>query len=68
MKSYTVFIEQPFCKGTEIQARNIEEALEKAREMYMREEIVFTADDTGTDAQIMAKEVGGGEETEWKDL
>ena len=68
MKSYTVFIEQPFCKGTEIQARNIEEALEKAREMYMREEIVFTADDTGTDAQIMAKEVGGGEETEWTDL
>ncbi len=68
MKTYTVFIEEPLCKGTNIKARNIAEALEIAREMYMREEIVFTADDTGTDAQIMAQEVGGGEETEWKDL
>jgi hypothetical protein len=68
MKKYTVYIEEKLCRGTEIEAQDIDEALEKAREMYRNSEIVLDSNDTGTAPEIMAEEVGGGESTEWDDL
>lgn len=67
-KKYIVYIEEKLCKGTEIEAETIEEALDKARDMYNKQEIILTADDFGTGADIMAEEVGGGESTEWDEL
>ncbi len=69
MKTYNVSIEQPMCKTVAIEAENIDEALEIARKQYNDGLIVITNDDLGTDAQIMAQEEGGDEEsTEWTDL
>jgi hypothetical protein len=73
MTTYTVFIEETLCKGTDIEANTIEEALDIARGMYKRSEIILTADDVGTDAQIMAEKQGAEtamdeESTEWTDL
>ena len=70
-----VFIEEKLCRGTEIEAENIEQALDKAREMYRNSEIVLDDNDAGTGADIMAREVGingeytiNGESTDWEDL
>ena len=74
MKKYIVTIEQPMVRSTEIEAENIEQAIDKARGMYNRGEIIITGDDIGTDAQVMAEglevdEVGGAKEsTGWTDL
>ena len=74
-KKYTINIEQPMIKAVDIEAETLEEAIEKATEMYNNEEIVITNDDTGTDAQIMGFEIDengepveGGESTEWCDM
>jgi len=74
MKNYVVYIEEKLCRGTEIEAENIEQALDKAREMYRNSEIVLDSNDMGTGAEIMAQEVGinseaiSGESTDWNDL
>lgn len=65
MKKYTVFIEEKLCKGTEIEAENIDDAMEKAKEMYRNEEIVLDSEDAGTDAEIMAESEDGTESTDW---
>lgn len=65
MKKYTVFIEEKLCKGTEIEAENIDDAMEKAKEMYRNEEIVLDANDMGTDAEMMAESEDGTESTDW---
>ena len=58
-------IEEKLCKTVEIEAENIDEAMEKAGEMYKNSEIVLDSNDMGTDAEMMAEEVGGGESTDW---
>ena len=65
MKKYIVYIEEKLCKGTEVEAENIDEALEKVKKMYRNSEIVLDSNDMGTAPEIMAEEVGGGESTEW---
>lgn len=68
IKKYNVSIEQPLCKTWEIEAENIDEALEIAREKYNKEEFILTSEDLGTDAQIQAESEDGEESTEWDDL
>lgn len=67
-KKYNVSIEQPMCKTFEVEAENIDEALEIARTKYNAGEFVIGPDDTGTDAQAMAEAQDGSESTEWSDL
>lgn len=68
MEKFNVSIEQPLCKTFEVEANDIDEALEIARGKYNNEEFVLTSDDLGTDAQIMAEAEDGSESTEWHDL
>jgi len=70
MKKYNVSIDQPLCKTWEVEAESIDQALEIARDKYMKGDdgFVMDADDTGTDAQIMASAEDGSESTDWDDL
>jgi len=68
MKIYNISIEQPLCKTFPVEAENIDEAIDIAREKYNNEEFVLDSDDIGTDAQIMAQSEDGEESTEWEDL
>lgn len=63
-----VYIEEKLCRGTEIEASDIDEALEKAREMYRNSEIVLDSNDIGTGPEIMAEAIDGDESTDWSDL
>jgi len=67
MKTYTVFIEEKLCRGTEIKANSIEEAEEKVIAMYHNSEIILDSSDMGTGAEIMTEEVGG-ESTDWHEF
>jgi len=68
MTKYNVSIEQPMCATFEVEAENIDQAIEIATQKYNNEEFVITNDDIGTDAQIMAESEDGTEVTEWSDL
>ena len=69
MKKYTIFIEQPCTRSMDIEAVDIESAMEQAKEKYNNDTILFREEDFGTDPQIMAEEIGGsGESTEWTDF
>lgn len=69
-KKYNVSIEQPMCKTFEfeVEAENIDEALEIATQKYNAGEFIIGADDIGTDAQIMASADDESESTEWTDM
>ena len=67
-KTFIVYIEEKLCRGTQIEATDIEEAIEKAREMYRNSEIVLDSNDIGTDTQIMAEAIDQSESTDWSDL
>lgn len=65
-KKYTVTIEQPCIISFEIEAGDIDEAMEIAKEKYEtvdKEQLEF-----GTDAQIMAEAEDGTDSTEWTNL
>lgn len=68
IKKYNVSIEQPLCKTFEVEAENIDQALDIAREKYNSGEFVLTNDDIGTDAQIQASAEDESESTDWHDL
>jgi len=62
-KKYTVTIEQPCIIIFEVEAKNIEEALEIGKEKW---EMVDKNDlEFGTDAQMMAEAEDGSESTDW---
>lgn len=65
MAKFTVNIEQPLCKGFEIEAENEEQAEEIAREKYSNGELVLTNDDLGTDALFQVCDEDGEALTEW---
>lgn len=65
MKKYTIYIEEKLCKGTDVEADSMEEAMEKVKAMYQNSEIVLTSDDMGTDAEMMGVSEDGTESTEW---
>lgn len=67
-KKYNVSIEQPMCVTVEIEAEDIDQALEIAKEKWNNEEIIMTADDYGTEPQIMAQSEDGSETTDWNDF
>lgn len=68
IKKYNVSIEQPLCKTFEVEAEDIDQALDIAREKYNSGEFVLTNDDIGTDAQIKASAEDESESTDWDDL
>lgn len=66
MKKYNITIEQPCIISFEIDAEDIETAIEIAKEKYenaSKEELEF-----GTDAQIMAEADDGSDSVDWADL
>lgn len=68
MKKYYVSIEQPLVKTFEVEANNIEEALNIARENYDKGIFNLSIDDIGTDAQIMATNEEQTESVDWSYL
>ncbi len=67
-KKYNVSIEQPMCRTFEVEASNIDEALEIARAKWNASEFIIGPDDVGTDPQMMAESEDNTECTEWSDL
>ena len=65
MAKFIVNIEQPLCKGFEIEARDEEHAEEIAREKYSAGELVLTNDDQGTEALFQVCDEEGEALTEW---
>ena len=65
MKTYTVYIEEKLCKGIDIDAESIEQAEQKAKEMYNNSEIVLDSNDIGTDAEMMTQCEETKESTDW---
>lgn len=68
LKKFNVSIEQPMCKTWEVEAEDIDQAMEIAKENWNNETFVIGPDDIGTDAQIMAEAIDGNDSTEWSDL
>lgn len=72
-KTFYVSIEQPMCKTFEVEAVDIDTALDIAKEKYHTGEFVIGPDDTGTDPQIMAMshdedDTGEHEATDWQEF
>ena len=65
MKKFIVNIEQPLCKGFEIEAEDMDQAEEIARAKYSSGEFVLTNDDLGTDALFQVNDEETGESTDW---
>ena len=68
MNKFNVTIEQPLCKTFEVEAKDIDEALEIGRKNWHNETFVLNNDDIGTDAQIMAEAEDGSECVDWSNL
>lgn len=69
MKKYNVTIEQPMIFCVEIEAENIEEAEDKAKEIWDNCPIQTSHNwDYGTDAQINVEADDDSESTDWHDL
>ncbi len=65
MAKFIVNIEQPLCKGFEIEAVDEEQAEEIARDKYSAGELVLNNDDLGTEAVFQVCDENGEELTEW---
>lgn len=65
MTKFLVNIEHPLCKAFEVEAKDIEQAEEIAREKYRTAEFVLEGDDYGTDAQFQVCDSEGEALTEW---
>ena len=66
MKKIKVIIEEHISQEFEIEAENIEEAMEKAEEMYYNEELVVDSFNAPTCKLMMADD--GEEQTEWTEF
>ena len=67
MKKYNINIEENVLKSITIEADTIEEAIDKAKEIYTSEPDNFLSD-YGTDPQIMAEAEDNSELTDWHEF